>query len=91
MFDKHGETTEFAGMAITHIAQDPKKLDKSGKILLTCDLANEYGFKDLDGSVHDFRSVSYLLNASGHTWLGAVIPGFVRIPLTLMHLRGNKF
>lgn len=91
MFENLGESMEFAGMAVSHLAKDPKKMDKSGKILLTCDLAREYGFTDLDGTVHDLRSISLLLNSKGHTWLGAIVPGFVRVPLTFMHLGGNKF
>ena len=28
MFENLGESIEFAGMAVAHLAQDPKKLDK---------------------------------------------------------------
>jgi len=91
MFEKMGETIEFAGMAISHLAQDSNKHSKTGRILLTCDLAREYRFKDTDGSIHDVRSISELLTAYGHTWLGAIIPSFVRVPLTLLHYRGYKF
>ena len=91
MFESLGETMEFAGMAVSHLAMDPKKMDKTGRILMTCDLAREYGYKDLDGSLHDLRSVSLHLNAKGHTWLAALVPGFVRVPLTVLHLGGNKF
>ena len=82
---------EFAGMAVSHLAKDPKKMDKTGRILMTCDLAREYGFKDLDDSLHDLRSVSLQLNEMGHTWLASIIPGFVRVPLTLLHMYSNKF
>ena len=91
MFESLGETMEFAGMAVSHLAMDPKKMDKSGRILMTCDLAREYGYKDLDGTLHDLRSVSLQLNANGHPWLAALVPGFVRVPLTILHLGGNKF
>ena len=90
MFESLGETIEFAGMAVSALAKDPKKLQKSGKILLTCDLAREYGFVDSDGSVHDIRSISTLLGAYG--WkIAAVIPSFIRIPLFFMHMGANKF
>ena len=91
MFESLGETMEFAGMAVSHLAMDPKKMDKSGRILMTCDLAREYGYKDLDGTLHDLRSVSLQLNANGHPWLAALVPGFVRVPLTILHLGSNKF
>ena len=53
MFDKLGKTIEFAGMAVSKFAMDPKVQTKTGKILMTSDLALEYGFQDLDGSTHD--------------------------------------
>ena len=55
---------EFAGMAVAHLAMDPKKLLKSGRILLTSDLAREYGYQDFDGSIHDMLSIRELLNAN---------------------------
>ena len=64
MFEKLGESTEFAGMAVAHLVKDPKKLEKSGRILLTCDLAREYGYQDFDGSIHDMLSIRELLNAN---------------------------
>ena len=74
-----------------NLAKDSKIMDKSGKILMTCDLAREYGFKDFDGSVHDFRSISLQMKANGHKMLASVIPEFVRVPLTILHLSSNKF
>lgn len=47
---RQGETTEFAGIAVVHLAADPKRHQKTGRILLTGELGREYGFKDLDGS-----------------------------------------
>ena len=34
---KVGESIEFAGMAVSHLAMDPKRMSKSGKILMTAD------------------------------------------------------
>jgi len=91
MFEKLGESIEFAGMAVSHLAMDPKRMAKSGKILMTCDLAREYGFQDSDGSVHDIRSISDLLKAFGYHWTSWFIPSFIRIPLFVMHYGANKF
>lgn len=44
-----GESPEFAGRAVVALASDPVILKKSGRILLTADLASEYGFVDIDG------------------------------------------
>ena len=91
MFEILGETIEFAGMAVANLAMDKAKMAKTGKILLTCDLAREYGFKDLDGDVHDIRSVSVLASAYGYNFLSKFIPSFIRIPLFSMHMGANKF
>ena len=91
VFERLGESIEFSGMAVSHLAMDSKRMLKSGKILMTCDLAREYGFQDLDGSIHDMRSISVLLKAYGYVWISQFIPSFLRIPLFVMHLGSNKF
>lgn len=45
---KKSESTEFVGKAVTALASDKKVFKKSGKVLMTYDLACEYGFKDVD-------------------------------------------
>ena len=40
-----GESTEFVGRAVAHLAADPKIMKKSGCVFMTSDLAREYGFK----------------------------------------------
>ena len=87
----NAESVEFSGKAITKLAMDPKRLEKTGKILFVCDLAREYGFTDEDGDIHDIRSLGYQFSRTGHTWIASIIPGFLRIPSFLLHLAGNKF
>lgn len=48
---RQGESTEFSGIALAHFAADPKRHEKTGRILLTSELAREYGFADVDGSL----------------------------------------
>ena len=43
------ESPEYVGRAVVAVASDPKVLDKSGKVLTVGDLAEEYGFTDIDG------------------------------------------
>lgn len=43
------ESPEYAGRAVVAIASDPNVLEKSGKVLAVGDLAEEYGFTDVDG------------------------------------------
>jgi hypothetical protein len=47
----HAETPRFVGRGVAALAQDPNVATKSGKALRIADLADEYGFTDLDGSV----------------------------------------
>ena len=44
------ESTRYVGRAIAALALDPELLKKTGKTLITGELAKEYGFTDLDGS-----------------------------------------
>ena len=85
------ESVEFAGKAIVKLANDPKRIEKTGRIILVCDLAKEYGFTDSDGDIHDMRSLSNILKARGRTWLSAVVPSFIRLPHSVLHSSSNKF
>ena len=89
-----GETVEFVGMAIAHLASDDAKklMTKSGKILWTSNISKEYGFTDIDGRVpDDWRSLKYLLRYNGYTNLASIFPSFVRIPMFVVHFASYKF
>lgn len=43
------ETPRFVGRAVTALAADPDVLEKSGTVLTSWDLSDEYGFTDVDG------------------------------------------
>jgi hypothetical protein len=59
---EYSETPLFVGRGVAALAADPDVARKAGLTLFAIDLANEYGFTDLDGSRPDFwRSVE--------TWL----------------------
>ncbi len=47
------ESTRYVGRAIVALATDPDIMSKSGRTLITGELAREYGFTDLDGSQPD--------------------------------------
>ena len=79
-------------MAIAHLASDPNVMDKSGRILMTHDLAHEYGFKDVDGAIRgDIRSLKKTLEMEGHPWLAMLVPEFVLIPRFIVHYASFKF
>lgn len=90
MFRK-GESTEYVGKAVVALASDPNVMKKSGKVLMTGDLGQEYGFRDIDGrEVSTFRSVSFLLDYAGYKWLAKVIPSWMKIPCWLVSFGGHK-
>jgi dehydrogenase/reductase SDR family protein 1 len=45
-----GETPRFSGRAVVAIALDPDRMERSGQILKSHELGDEYGFTDIDGS-----------------------------------------
>ena len=50
------ESTEYVGRAVAALAADPKVMRHSGRIHFVADLAQEYGFTDVDGrAVPRFR------------------------------------
>jgi len=46
---EHGESAHFAGRGVVALATDPHVMEKSGRVLLVAELAQEYGFTDIDG------------------------------------------
>ena len=49
------ETPHFVGRAIVALASDPNVMTKSGRVFSSWDLAEEYGFDDIDGSRPHWR------------------------------------
>ncbi|XP_078393801.1 dehydrogenase/reductase SDR family member 1 [Cetorhinus maximus] len=88
-----GETPEMSGKCIVALATDKKLLKKSGKVLMTCDLASHYGIKDVNGrALVDYRSVKFLLQQlPGLSWLATFVPGFIKIPKWVLALTASKF
>lgn len=48
---KTGESPRLSGRAAAALAADPKVMEKTGKALVVAELAAEYGFTDVDGSM----------------------------------------
>ena len=47
----NAETPRFSGRAVVALATDPNRADRSGKAFYVADLADSYGFTDVDGRV----------------------------------------
>lgn len=45
----NSESPQFLGRAVAALAADPHRMEKSGKWLIAAELAEEYGFSDVDG------------------------------------------
>lgn len=89
-----GESPEFSGKCIVNLLMDKQNLlKKSGHVLITADLGDEYGFKDIDGrkpwSVRSLKFlIHYYMNVPRHVadW----IPNFLKFPCWIVTLLGKK-
>ena len=59
------ESPQFVGRAVAALAIDDGKLKKSGKAFSTIDLAEEYRFTDVDGTVPDRFPIEFGRNIKG--------------------------
>lgn len=46
----NSESPELTGRAVVSLANDPQRLEKTGRVLVVAELADEYGFDDVDGA-----------------------------------------
>lgn len=91
---ENGESTEFAGMCLVALVADPGIMTKSGRILMTAELACEYDLCDINGKRPlSMRSISTGLELLGGVFavVAKFIPSWVKIPYWVLHLGGNKF
>jgi len=89
---ENGETTEFAGKAVAHLAADENKLQKTGKVLIAADLAQEYGFNDIDGrDPPSLRSVKQLLQVGRWERTAQWIPSWIKVPGWFLAGATSKF
>ncbi|XP_072021533.1 dehydrogenase/reductase SDR family member 1-like [Amphiura filiformis] len=87
-----GETIEFSGKAVVCLASDPNIMKKTGKILHTAWIADEFRFHDVNGRHHlNPFCLKRMLLMTGHTWLASVMPEFVRIPSWFIAAMFHKF
>lgn len=87
-----GESPEFSGKCIVGLASDSQIMRKSGRVLLTAELSEEYNFTDVDGhQPMNYRQLKSLALMGGHTWIGALIPGFIKVPFWFLACVTHKF
>ena len=88
-----GESPQYIGKCIVHLAQDRNVMKKSASVHISMDLGAEYGFVDIDGrKPKHLRQVNTVVSLSPR-WKGLAswIPDFVKIPKWVIHMAGNKF
>jgi NAD(P)-dependent dehydrogenase (short-subunit alcohol dehydrogenase family) len=70
---KYAETPHFPGRAVVALATDPNPLARSGRAFWVADLARDYGFTDIDGTIPDAEKLheSLKLNAPDY-WTGVL-------------------
>lgn len=89
---KGAETKEFVGKAVVRLAADTDIMDKTGRILLTADLCQEYGFVEEDGTVpRNLASWKTNFELADASWLASWIPASFGIPKLLLHMASYKF
>lgn len=76
-----GETTEYSGRAVVHLAADKNSIEKTGKVLVVAELGSEYGFTDIDGRYPpSFRSLKQLLKLGRWDRTAWLIPSWIKLP-----------
>ncbi|GMT23503.1 hypothetical protein PFISCL1PPCAC_14800, partial [Pristionchus fissidentatus] len=76
-----GETIEYAGKAVVALATDRRVIEKTGRILSTADMGDEYGFVDIDGRrPPNFRSISFALRRAGWLRTSDFVPSWIKCP-----------
>lgn len=91
---ENGESTEFAGKCLVALAADPNIMAKTGRILMTAELACEYDLYDDDGKrPMSIRSINTGLELLGGVFsvVAKFIPSWVKIPYWVLYLGGYKF
>ncbi|CAI5452586.1 unnamed protein product [Caenorhabditis angaria] len=85
------ESAEFTGKALARFAMDPGRMKKTGKALLTGDLAQKYGFGDRDGmEPQNIRSVKTMLETLGKPEIAKFIPNRVKVPKWMIWQTCNR-
>jgi dehydrogenase/reductase SDR family protein 1 len=61
----YAETPAFPGRAVVALASDPEPMKRTGQAFWVADLAREYGFTDIDGSIPDAEKLHEQLKEGG--------------------------
>jgi hypothetical protein len=89
------ESTEFAGKCISHLANDPKLMSYSSKILIAAEYAQAKSIRDIDGRVvpshRQINSAMKLVLPKSLHFVSNFVPNFVKVPQIAFDLMASKF
>lgn len=91
----NGETTEFSGKIIAHLATNPNMIKYTSKVVIGADYAYQFGIKDIDGrTIGSLRQIKYLMQnylPNSVKFVANFVPGFVKIPQFVIDIFTSKF
>ncbi|XP_077974315.1 dehydrogenase/reductase SDR family member 1-like [Styela clava] len=85
-FLEHGESVEFVGKVVVFLLEDKMIMSKTGKTILTADVAREHALLDDGKRPVDFFCLKDLMNASGFHLTAMLIPEFIRLPRWMVEM-----
>ncbi|KRX99387.1 Alpha-1,3/1,6-mannosyltransferase ALG2, partial [Trichinella pseudospiralis] len=81
----NGESIEYVGKAVVHLAADKDVIKRTGRVYFTADIGREYGFVDVNNrSINSIRSLKHILSMSNYRKMAWAVPAWIRIPGWLM-------
>ena len=69
----YAETPAFPGRGVVALATDEARMQRTGRAFWGAELAYDYGFTDVDGSIPDARKLHELLKQSGPSFWKDVV------------------
>lgn len=89
------ESPEFAGLVISALANDPKLMKYTSKIVVAAEYAQCHGIKDVDNRVvashRQINSALKLVLPKQLHFAANLIPNFVKLPQFAFDLMASKF
>ena len=89
------ESPEFAGLVISALANDPKVMSYSSKVVIAADYAQAHGIKDIDNRViashRQINSAMKLVLPKQLHFAANLVPNFVKLPQFAFDIMSSKF
>jgi hypothetical protein len=95
MFEK-AESIEFMGKVISQMAQDPKIMSYTSRVVIGADYAQNHNIKDIDArEIMSHRQLKKILDdyvlPDNWRFISQYVPGFVKVPYFFIDLMYSKF